>query len=216
MARLFSDLYGVGRYYYDLDSAPGVVSPGVGSVLFSGQVPIAVEPSSVFRTPATATLTLSLLAPASDTILSPATAALSSVGQIASELLQITVTPSSAPDYTDAPETPPTIVYINTITPTTGAVRISNLTLNVTQGGNILTVSPGVSSLSMLTGTPTLIFSVIGVGSASVNGLVPDLQTTLAIDLEEGAALTVEGFAPTVEVGFVWRDVDAPPALTWS
>lgn len=216
MARLFSDLRGVGRYYYDLDSAPGVVSPGVGSVSFSGQVPIAVEPSSVFRTPATATLTLSLLVPASDTILSPNKATLSTVGQIASELRQIVLTPTSFPDYTDAPETPPTILYINTITPTTGAARISNLTLNVTQGGNILTVSPGVSSLSMLTGAPTLIFSVIGVGSASVNGLAPSLQTTLAIDLEESAALTVEGFAPTIDVGFVWRDVDAPPALSWS
>lgn len=183
---------------------------------FSGQVPIAVEPSSVFRTPATATLTLSLLAPASDTILSPNKATLSTVGQIASELRQIVLTPTSFPDYTDAPETPPTILYINTITPTTGAVRISNLTLNVTQGGNILTVSPGVSSLSLLTGVPTLIFSVIGVGSASVNGLVPSLQTTLAIDIDDVGLLTVEGFAPTVDVGFVWRDVEAPPALTWS
>jgi len=216
MARLYSDLYGAGRYYYDLDSAPGVVSPGVGSVSFSGLVPIPVEASTVFRTPATAALTLSLLAPVSDTILSPATAVLSSAGQIAGELRQITLTPTASPDYTDAPETPPTILYINTITPTTAAVRISNLALNVTQGGNILTVSPGVSSLSMLTGVPTLIFSVIGVGSASVNGLVPDLQTTLAIDLEEGTVLTVEGFAPTIDVGFVWRDVEAPPALTWS
>lgn len=216
MARLFSDLYGAGRYYYDLDSAPGLVSPGVGLVSFVGQIPIAVERSEVFRTPATATLTINLLAPSSDTILLPNVAALAYVGQIAAEQRILIVTPTNQPDYSNAQETAPTILYINTITPTTGLVSLSELTLNVTQGGNILTVTPGVASLSNGTGVPTLIFSVIGVGSSVMNGLTPGLVTTLAIDLADGAAITVYGLAPTIDVGFVWRDVEQPPALTWA
>jgi hypothetical protein len=216
MARLYSDLYGAGRYYYDLDSAPGIVSPGVGSVSFGGLVPIAVERSEVFRTPATATLTINLLAPASDTILMPNVAALAYVGQIAAEQRILILTPTNPPDYSNAQETAPTILYINTITPTTGLVSLSELTLNVTQGGNILTVTPGVASLSNGTGVPTLIFSVIGVGSSVMNGLTPGLVTTLAIDLADGAAITVYGLAPTIDVGFVWRDVEQPPALTWA
>lgn len=216
MARLYSDLYGAGRYYYDLDSAPGIVSPGVGSVSFGGLVPIAVERSEVFRTPATATLTINLLAPSSDTILMPNVAALAYVGQIAAEQRILILTPTNPPDYSNAQETAPTILYINTITPTTGLVSLSELTLNVTQGGNILTVTPGVASLSNGTGVPTLIFSVIGVGSSVMNGLTPGLVTTLAIDLADGAAITVYGLAPTIDVGFVWRDVEQPPALTWA
>lgn len=216
MARLYSDLYGAGRYYFDLDSAPGIVTPGVGSVSFGGLVPIAVEPSSVFRTPATAALTLNLLAPASDTFLLPAQATLALSGQIAGELRQQVITPTNPPDYGTPQELAPTILYINTITPTTGLVQLSALALNVTQGGNIVTVSPGVASLSLGSGQPTLIFSVIGVGSVSMNGLAPGLVTTLAIDMGEGVTLTVNGLAPTIDVGFVWRDVEQPPALNWA
>jgi hypothetical protein len=216
MARLYSDLYGAGRYYYDLDSAPGVVSPGVGLVIFVGQIPIAVERSEVFRTPATATLTINLLAPSSDTILMPNVAALAYVGQIAAEQRILILTPTNPPDYGTPAEYIPTLVCVRNISPTTGAVSLSALALNVSQGGNILTVTPGVASLSNGTGVPTLIFSVIGVGSSAMNGLAPDLVTTLVIDLADGTAITVNGLAPTVEIGFVWRDVEQPPALTWA
>lgn len=216
MARLWSDLRGSGRYWYDLDSAPGIVSPGVGAVSFGGLIPIAVERVEVFRTPATAALTINLLSPSSDTILMPARAALAYVGQIAAEQRILIVTPTNPPDYGAPQELAPTILYINTITPTTGLVRLSALTINVTQGGNVLIITPGVASLSNVTGVPTLIFSVIGVSSQVMNGLVPGLVTTLAIDAVEVATLTVNGFAPTIDVGFVWRDVDAPPALNWA
>ena len=216
MARLYSDLYGAGRYYYDLDSAPGIVTPGVGAVSFGGLVPIAVQPTSVFRTPATAALAVNLLATGLGVPLSPAVGLLTSAGLIAGELRQVTVTPTNPPDYGTPQQLVPTLLYIDTITPTTGLARLSALTLNVTQGGNVLIVTPGVASLSNGTGVPTLIFSVIGVGSSVMNGLTPGLVTTLAIDLADGAAITVYGLAPTIDVGFVWRDVEQPPALTWA
>lgn len=216
MARLWSDIRGGGQYWYDLDSAPGFVSPGVGSVVIAGQIPIAVEPASVFRTPETATLTVNLLGPGLGVPISPNVGLLTSSGLIAGELRQATVTPSYPPDYADPVTFAPTILYIATITPNTAAVALSPLTLNVTQGGNILTVSPQKAELTLYGYQSTLIFSVIGVGGVSMDGYAPTLQTEITLLVPGADAPVVVGFAPTVEIGFVWRDVEAPPALTWA
>jgi len=217
MARLWSDIRGTGQCWYDLDSAPGILSPGVGDVVYVGHIPIAVQPASVFRTPATATLTFNGQSVSSAVSLIPGVGSLTSAGQIPSELRQATVTPTYPPDYSTLPSAlAPTILYIATITPTTGSVRISNLTLNVTQGGNILIVSPGVAALSIGGTQSTLIFSVIGLGGVTINGLAPSLDTQLTLSMPTVESITVNGLVPTVEIGFVWRDVEAPPALTWS
>jgi len=216
MARLWSDIRGASQYWYDLDSAPGLVSPGVGSVSFVGQIPIAVQPASVFRTPATATLTANLLVPGLGVPLSPAVGLLTSSGLIASELRQATVTPTYPPDYSAQVDNAPTILYIATITPATGSVALSPLTLNVSQGGNIVIVTPQKADLSIGGYQSTLIFSVIDVGAVSMLGLAPSLKTEVTLTVPGFDSPVVIGLAPTVEIGFVWRDVERPPALTWA
>lgn len=80
------------RYYFALDSAPGIVTPGPAVLTLNGKVPVAVEPLTVFRTPAPATLTLNGLMPGAPIVLPPAPAALSTVGQVPARQLIRTIT----------------------------------------------------------------------------------------------------------------------------
>lgn len=218
MARLYSDLSsGGGRYYFALTSAPGGISPSPAVLTITGLQPFIFEQSTVFRTPATATLTLNGLSPTSDLILKPAQSALSIAGQIPDELRSLIITPAiPTPDYADLPDNAPTILFINTITPVTGLVSLQSLELNVTPGGNIGYITPGSGLLTLDTpGAITLIFFTVGVGEMSIVGQVPTLITQQLVEPQVGS-MTVNGHEVSLGRSFTWVDVDPPPSVTWT
>jgi hypothetical protein len=219
MARLYSDLLSgsARRYYFGLNSAPGGVSPAPAVLTLSGRGVEIFQNVTVFRNPATAVLTLNGTQVSTDVILRPAQAALSALGQIPGELRQLVITPAiPTPDYADLQSTAPTILFINTISPTTGLIRLQSLELNATPGGNIAYITPITGLLTLQsTGNVTLIFIDIGVGLATLIGHAPTLLTQLVVQ-PEVASITVNGQQVGVQAPFTWIDVDAPPPLTWT
>jgi hypothetical protein len=219
MTRLYSNqLQSAGRrFYYALDSAPGIVTPGVATLAMVGQQPVAVEPNTVFRTPAPAVLTLAGLQLASPSELHPAQSALSVVGQIPTLVTSLTITPAvPAPDYADLPDNPPTLITIMTVSPAPAALTLLTLEQNVTQGGNIGFVSPTTAQLSLGTLQYTLLLLAggAGVGQLSVVGRAPTLLLELTIEPEVGQ-VTLSGNAPDMALPFRWVDDDPAPTSPW-
>lgn len=209
MARLYSDLLSSGgnRYYFGLNSAPGGIGAGVGSIRVVGLEPTIFQQIQVFRNPATATLTLFGYSTAAEPHLQPATAALSLAGQIPGKQLSTVIIPTLTVDYTDLADNPPTLITIMTVTPTTAALTIQALTLNLSQGGNIVIVTPGVG-LAAFSPIPPNLPRTIGVGTLTISGLGPTLHTTLVITPEVGL-LSSGGQTVRLATPFVWID-DSP------
>lgn len=220
MAKLYSDLLdGSGRRYYSsLASAPGGISPAPALLTLSGLQAGIFEQSTVFRSPVTATLALIGQSLASPANLTPATATLSASGQVPGRHTTLVITNSLPPDYTDLPSNAPTILFINTISPAPAQLSLQSIEINVSQGGNIGFLTPGVGYVSLETQSLnlTLIFVEVGVGAISLGGLPPALLTTGAARPDEVGGVIISGLAPTLERGFVWIDADPPPALTWT
>lgn len=223
MPDLFSDLQssGGGDYFYALDSAPGGLAPEKATLTVSGLAPSIFEQTTAFRTPATITLTLNGLSLSPEIPLSPTTAVLTLSGQIPDEYRERIITPAlPEPSYEVPQALTPTILFINTVTPDPAQISISNLTLNVSPGGDIAFISPGVGSINFAYGPVTLIFYPVEVGQLSLVGLEPTLLTERILGTEEDAfeagQLTIVGLAPTVELPFTWIDVDPQPPTTWT
>lgn len=219
MARLYGNLLKSAgqRYYYGLDSVPGIVSPSVATLTLQGRDPSAAQNIEVFRTPATAILTLVGQSLASPTILVPAQAVLSTVGQIPAEVRELTISPAlPAPVYDPPADLAPTLITIWTTQPTTGLVRLLTLEQNVTQGGNIGFVSPatGQVSLGTLQYTLLLLAGGAGVGSLVVNGLAPTLSHELTVTPDVGLIVTSGGEA-VLTLPFIWVDDERQPPTTW-
>jgi hypothetical protein len=218
MARLYGSLISSGRrFYFGLDSVPSIVTPGVATLTLFGREPAAAQNLTVFRTPATAVLTLQGQSLASPTVLTPAPAALSTVGQIPGEVREITISPAlPAPVYETPISYAPTLLTIWTTQPATALLTLQTLEQNVTQGGNIGFVSPGRATLTLGTQQFTLLLLAgeVGVGSLSVVGLAPTLTHELTIFPEVGV-LTTSQIGPSLSRPFLWVDDDPAPPSTW-
>lgn len=217
MARLYSDLSdGSGqRYYYGLNSAPGGISPAVGALQIQGLAPTIFQEVVAFRTPAVATLTINGQQVGSGPILLPAQATLSLQGLAPTLQTTIIVTNAMTPDYTNLQELVPTILFIQTVTPAPAVLTLQSLALNVTPGGNIGFITPGVGSLSLQGLAPTIINNQPNVGLLSLVGQIPVLQTTRIVEPAIGS-LTVNGQTPRLDLPFQWIDADPPPTTTWT
>jgi hypothetical protein len=232
--RLFSDLLsGSGRrYFYDLDSAPGVCTPGVGTLTLNGQEP--QYPGIAFRTPATLTLTLNGRSVNPDFILTPAPAALafssSVVGLQTVRLIQPTLpSPVESPDN----DFVPTLIQIFHREPITGVITLGGFSHSLSEGGNIGFRSPDTAALSLL-GYQYLrsIPPVDGQATAMfIEGREPTLVTELLVEPLVGVmglgtqTASPEGEnpvppipppPPVVDKGFVWLDDDPSPPLQWT
>lgn len=218
MARLYGSLSNSGsRFYFGLDSVPSIVTPGVATLTLFGREPSAAQNLTVFRTPATAVLTLNGLSLASPTVVSPATAALATVGQIPGEVRELTISPAlPAPTYDTPPDNAPTLLTIWTTQPATALLTLQTLEQNVTQGGNIGFVSPGKATLTLSTQQFTLLLlsGGAGVGSLSIVGLAPTLTHELTISPAVGS-LTIGETPPLLTLPFIWIDDDPVPPSTW-
>jgi hypothetical protein len=218
MPRLYSALLdGSGRrYYFGLDSAPGGITPTTALVTLTGRFPDIFQQATVFRTPAPALITINGLSFSSGPILTPAQATLTLAGLIPDLLKQIVISPAlPTPDYNSLQSTVPTILFINTITPSPALLSLQSLEQNVTQGGNIGFLNPITAQLSLQTRQYTLLFGDVGLGQLTLNGLVPTLHLTATLE-PEPAALTFAGLAPDIEEPFTWVDVDPPPPVSWT
>lgn len=216
--QLWSDLLlGTGQLWSDQDSAPGIVTPAPAVLTLLGRDPAAAQQISVFRTPATAVLTLNGLSLGTPVILTPAAAALTTVGQIPGEVRQLTITPSLAAPIENPPaDFSPTLITIWTTQPGVGQVTLQTLEINVTQGGNIGFVSPAPAQLSLQTLQYSLLLLAggAGVGAIQVVGLAPTLKYELTITPDVGA-VSFNPLVPDLARPFTWVDDDPAPTVTW-
>lgn len=216
--RLFSDLQSGGgqRYFFDLDSTPGIITPGVGALSLVGREP--QYPGTVFRTPATLILSLDGRSPNPDVSLRPAQAALafnnSTVGLQTVRLIQPTLaSPVESPDN----DFVPTLIQIFHRQPITGVITLSGFNHSLSEGGNIGFRSPATAALSLI-GYPYL-RSIPPVDGQSISmimeGLQPTLTTTLLIE-PEPATLSFTSAPPSIDKGFIWIDDNPAPPLQWT
>jgi hypothetical protein len=217
MARLYSDLLqSTGRRFYYALTTPGVVTPGVATLTLIGNQPGAAEPAEVFRTPATATLTLAGLSLSSPSLLSPATAAIAAQGRQASFFTEL-VLRVSLPSPVETPEISyaPTLLTELIVSPNKATLTLTYPELNVSQGGNIVILSPARATLTMSTLVP-----IIGIQPGLATLTIVGLQPSLALNLigtitPDPAALTCAGSEPVLAIPFIWIDDDPAPAMTW-
>lgn len=215
--RLWSDLSPSPgkRFWFSLASVPGVISPAPALLTIGGQVPIAVEPQTVFRTPATALLTLQGLGFAGGGQVVPAQASLTVSGLIPTLQKILTVYPAATVTYSDPPQLAPTLITIMTVRPAAALLPLATLPINVTQGGNIGFITPSVGLVTLAGTIANFVFNEIGVSGLSINGLIPSLRTATTLIPDTGQ-ISINGQAPFIEKAFIWLDVDPPPPLTWS
>lgn len=222
--RLFSDLQDSAgrRYYFDLDSSPGVCQPGVGSLSIIGRD--ATYPGTVFRTPTPATLTLNGLAiEPSGSRLTPGAAALAFSNSVIGLLTIRTITLTLASPVESPPASfAPTILFINTITPAPAALTFIGYDHSLSEGGNIGFVRPAPADLTLFGYQYTRIIppppgeGLDGVvGTAFMEGLAPTLETELVIS-PLSASLVVSPLVPHTDPGFIWIDDDPAPAIQWT
>lgn len=222
--RLWSDLQdsAARRYWFDLDSTPGICQPGVGSIQLLGQEP--QYPGTVFRTPATAALQLQGILVGNDVPLRPAQAALSFTNSVVGLQTIRLISPSlespvESPDVSFAP----TILFINTITPAPAALALIGYNHSLSEGGDIGFAFPPTAQLTLFGYQYTRVIppappeeGVDGqLGTATLIGLAPELVTSLTIEPEVGA-LSMGELSQRVERGFIWLDDDPAPPLLWT
>src|SRR6185295_3638357 len=214
--RLYSDLLDATnrRYYFDLDSAPGGVTPAPATLTIFGRSVTIQELSTVFRTPATAALSLIGLSLGSPVVLIPATAALAVANSVVGLQKLQTITNALPPDYTALPDNPPTLITIMTVSPNKATLTISYPTLNLTQGGNIVSVTPGVGLLTLAGLGPNTPVILNSAGLLSLSGLLPSIRTELIVAPDVGL-FTMGDLAPEISVPFLWVDDPPAPTVTW-
>jgi hypothetical protein len=217
--RLFSDLLsGAGqRYFFDLDSTPGICSPGVGSITLGGYEP--QYPGLAFRTPATLTLTINGRTPNQGIPLSPAQAALSFSNSVVGLQIIRLITPTLASPV-ESPDNVfvPTLIQVFHREPPVGVMILSGLQPSLSEGGDIGFKSPGVATLSLI-GYPYLRSIPPVDGQATplgIAGLEPTLVTETLIEPGVAALTFTASALGSVDKGFVWIDDDPAPPLTWT
>jgi hypothetical protein len=219
MSRLFGNLlHSSGRrFFFALDSVPGILAPATAVVTINGRQPIAVEPTTVFRTPATAVVTIQGVAFFAPSTVIPAPAALAANLLAPGDVRSLTISPALGAPVQDPPqEIPPTLLTIWTTNPGVGFAQLQTLEINITQGGNIGFVSPAAAQLGLATQQFTLLLLAggAGVGEAAIIGRAPTLLHQLVISPETGT-ITAVAQNPTLTLPFVWIDDDPVPPSTW-
>lgn len=217
MPRLYSDLLdGTGRrYYFGLNSAPGGITNAAPAMLtLDGRQMTVQEQSTVFRNPATALLTLFGMSVGAEPRLQPGAAMLTINGQIPAQQRHAVITNALPPDYGVLPDNAPTILFIQTITPAPAALQVQTREVNLTQGGNIGFVAPGVASLSLAGFVPNFPRFQGDIALLTINGQAATLHTTIRIEPER-AVLTALGLASRLQTPFVWVDEDPVAQPVW-
>jgi hypothetical protein len=219
MSRLYGDLIQSSgkRFYFALDSAPGIISPGVSALVLNGKVPIAVEPLTVFRSPSPAALGIGGLTPGAPIVVSPSPAALGYVGQIPSRQLIRIITNALAAAIESPPTSyAPTLIPIWTTNPGVGQVRLQTLEINITEGGNIGFVSPAAAQLMLGTLPYTLLVlgAGAGLGQLQILGLAPSVTGATIVTPNLAQLLTL-GNDPSLSLPFTWIDDDPALTRTW-
>lgn len=219
MARLYSDLLRSSgtRYYFALDSSPGIVAPGVATLTLNGLAVQVSDQSVAFRNPATATLTLTGLALSSPSLVTPATAALAKQGrQPGLETIIIIQVPAPSPVEVDEPTYEPTLLKEMLVSPNKATLTIQALELNVSQGGNIGFVAPAKATLT-LSGLGINFLFTPDQAALQIIGYAPSITlNSVATAFPDAAILTMAGAEPSVSIPFMWVDDDPAPTSVWT
>lgn len=218
MARLYSNLLKTAgqRYYFALDSVPGIVNPGVATLTLDGRSVAISDQSVVFRTPATAALTLTGLSLSSPSLLTPATAALAAQGKIAALSTELIIlVPAPSPIETPEQTYEPTLITQLVVSPNKATLTMQALELNVSQGGNIGFVFPARAALT-LNGLALNLGFLPDQATLTLIGYAPTLELNTTNEVTpDPAILYMVGSEPTIDIPFVWVDDDPQPASTW-
>ena len=217
MTKLYSDLIDGSsrRYFFGLDSAPSVLLPGVASLTLSGRTPIATEFLTVFRTPTQATLTLQGQTLFSNAQLGPGLTTLTmTAGVVGKQTIQ-TITNSMIPNYSTPNDLTPTIIYVDTKTPSPAQLTLGTLPFSLTQGGNIGFVFPGVASLTLQGTVANFLNCFPGLASLSLAGKLPVFSSQTATLSPDVMSLTLNGKLVTMDLPFLWITVNRQAATSW-
>ncbi len=218
MARLYSDLIdGTGRrYYFGLTSAPGGITNAAPAMLtLGGNTAVVQELTQVFRTPATATLTLFGQQMLNNSTLQPGAAVLTMTAGVPGMAKLKVISNALPPDYSTLPDNAPTILFIQTLTPVTTTLTLSTLAANVTQGGNIGYASPGLASLTLSGRAPNIAFFAGSPAGLTCSGLAPTIKTVNVI-LAGVGSISISELPQSLGLPFHWTDDDPAPASTWT
>ena len=217
MPRLYSDLLSGdgGRYYFGLNAAVGGITNATPAALtLNGNIAFIQELSEAFRTPATALLTMSGPLATADPRLNPGVATLTLAAGVPGIQASTVITNALPPDYTDLAENPPTIVYIQTLTPVVAILTINYPPPNLTQGGNIVSITAGVATLTINGHIATIPFFAGSPAALSMSAPLPTIATTLLLEPESGSIdLLVR--TPSISLPFTWIDDDPVSPSTW-
>lgn len=218
MSRLYSNLKSAGgaRFYFALDSSPGIISPGVATLTLFGRQLTVTEPASTVREPATAFLTLSGLSLSSPSLLTPAPVVLSLLGrQPTFETILVLQVPAPAPVEAAEQSYAPTLITQMTVTPDAAQILLIGRDLNASEGGNIGFVSPARALLSLEQLAPMLGIQV-EVATLTIIGYAPTLDLNAVGLVEpETALLSINSLNHDLSVPFAWIDDDSVEEPVW-
>jgi hypothetical protein len=218
MARLYSNLKATStaRYYFALDAAPGIVTPGVGTITLSGPSATMTEPASTTRTPATGVITLLGYSTSGPGLVTPAPVVIAVTPRQPSLQTELTIYPTLAqPVETAEPSYAPSLITEMTVSPTTGTISVQPRAANVTEGGNIAFLQPGRTVITLSGPVPIFGFHP-SAGTITLIGYAPTLTTGNNLVIEPGTGtITLYGQEPSLSVPFYWVDDDPAPTATW-
>lgn len=218
MARLYSNLVDGSnrRYFFDLESAPGGLSPTTGQLVTIGYAPTVQPLVSVSRSPLVGVLNVvghTIFGPAR---ISPAVGQLTVTAGSPNTLRQIVVTNAiPTPDYEPPNALEPTIAFITTVTPAPATLTVTAAPVNAYPGGDIGYVSPAPGLISLVPLGHNLVFLGADPGRLNLEGLIPTVIGSMVVEPGVGQ-LVFDGVRPMLSRPFEWIDVDAPPPLAWT
>jgi hypothetical protein len=217
MPRVYFNLEGGAgqRYYYGLDVVPGGIMNSEPAVITLRSSANAIqELTEVFRTPATLTITLSAPLATIQPRLIPATATITASGLTATIGFQAIITPALVLDYETPADLLPTLLTQMTVQPAQATITLVSPAVNLTQGGDIRTITPPVGLITLGALAPNFPFFAVAPVSINVIGLVPTLHMTAVIQ-PQAATITVLGLDPTLQTPFRWIDEDPATTPVW-
>lgn len=219
MARLYGDLlYNTGqRFYYALNSVPGLVTPGVGTITLFGRTATLTEPATLSIIPVTGTVTLVPLAPASPGQLVPTPVVISVQARQPSLAANITVYPTlTSPVEAAEPSYAPTLLTEMTVAPGSGQISVQARQPSANEGGDIAFISPASGVITLSGGSPIFVYQP-EVGTIICIGHAPTLDANAVGTVTPDAGVIIlAGGETTVAVPFGWIDDDPAPTTTWT
>jgi hypothetical protein len=202
------------RYYYNLESAPGGIRNSEPALItLFGRNGAIQELNEVFRTPATLTILVNSPLPTIRVQFTPDPVTISLLGRTGAIVFAATIVNSLVVDYSTPQETLATILTQMTVQPSQATITIVYPSVNLTQGGDIRTITPTTGLITLGQLAPNFP-SPSGLGLITVSGLIPGMHTEITLVPETGL-ITVLGLTSIASAPFAWIEDSPAPLPIW-